>query len=346
MNPSPDRPAYFATTGPPAAMYTGTGMLGLVVHRRVDRPVVLALEAHPVLGPQLPHQPHRLAQPREPLLEVRPLRAGHRGLVQRLAGAERRARCGPGTGTPSSRTPARSPPGCTGTSASARSYRARPARCAPPPPPSTPARTARAHPCAATAGSGRTPTRCPARPARPAPRTPPAPAARTAPPTPCSRSAEVARTPSSPQPARRAAPAPCYTAGPRTATPGQPSGAHPLVPRVVQRTPDDLGVHPLAVDLHLDRAADAAADRQQRVGDRAGDGVAVAAGRDEPSTSTGSPPRTGSPPSATAAGRRPPGNAAAAPGRGRGHPPAPPLGVPVAGAPPTPGPPRPAWSHG
>ena len=29
MNPSPTRPAYFATTGPPAAMYTATGRSGL-----------------------------------------------------------------------------------------------------------------------------------------------------------------------------------------------------------------------------------------------------------------------------------------------------------------------------
>ena len=29
MKPSPARPAYFATTGPPAAMYTGTGVSGL-----------------------------------------------------------------------------------------------------------------------------------------------------------------------------------------------------------------------------------------------------------------------------------------------------------------------------
>ena len=29
MNPSPARPAYLATTGPPAAMYTGTGCSGL-----------------------------------------------------------------------------------------------------------------------------------------------------------------------------------------------------------------------------------------------------------------------------------------------------------------------------
>jgi hypothetical protein len=29
MNPSPDRPAYLATIGPPAAMYAGTGGGGL-----------------------------------------------------------------------------------------------------------------------------------------------------------------------------------------------------------------------------------------------------------------------------------------------------------------------------
>ena len=63
-------------------------LLGLVVDRRVDRAVVLALERHVLARPQLAHQPHGLAQPGEALLELRPLPPGHRDLVERLAGAD------------------------------------------------------------------------------------------------------------------------------------------------------------------------------------------------------------------------------------------------------------------
>src|SRR3954451_19489281 len=52
--------------------------------------------------------------------------------------------------------------------------------------------------------------------------------------------------------------------------------------RVVQRLGRDLAAHPLAEDVHLDRLADLDSGRQPRVGDRAADRVAVAAGRDAP----------------------------------------------------------------
>ena len=50
--------------------------------------VVVAVEIDPVTAPQFAHQPHRLAQPRETLLELRPF-AGVAGgdLVERLTGA-------------------------------------------------------------------------------------------------------------------------------------------------------------------------------------------------------------------------------------------------------------------
>ena len=66
----------------------GDRLLGLVVDRRADRAVVLALERHVLARPQLAHQPHGLPQPGEALLELRPLPPGHGDLVQRLAGAD------------------------------------------------------------------------------------------------------------------------------------------------------------------------------------------------------------------------------------------------------------------
>ena len=256
-------------------------LLGLVVHGGVDGLVELAVERHAVLGPQLPHQPHRLAQPGEPALEVRPLRAGHGRLVERLARAqpehdpvrvqarhrrerlrdhrrvvaERRGQHARAEHDPRRPLPHR------------RHERQRERR--------VPARRA------ARAGSGRTPRRCRARPPRPAPRTPPAPAARTAPPTPCSRSA-AAPCPSSPRPPfrRPLRLPPCYTGPARTANgdpresarwrpnvgsgparersrdralacdyvptraTGQARIARMRLLRVVQRTPHDLGIAP------------------------------------------------------------------------------------------------------
>ncbi len=49
--------------------------------------VVLAVEGHRLLGPQLPDEPHRLAQPREALLVLRPGDT-ERALVQVLARAD------------------------------------------------------------------------------------------------------------------------------------------------------------------------------------------------------------------------------------------------------------------
>src|SRR3954454_5852763 len=60
------------------------------------------------------------------------------------------------------------------------------------------------------------------------------------------------------------------------------SAANAFAGRVVQRLGGDLAAHPLAEDVHLDRLADLDSGRQPRVGDRAADRVAVAAGRDAP----------------------------------------------------------------
>jgi hypothetical protein len=48
----------------------------------------LAVESHPLLGPQPPHQEDRLAQPALSLAEARPFDAGRRHVVQRFASAD------------------------------------------------------------------------------------------------------------------------------------------------------------------------------------------------------------------------------------------------------------------
>src|SRR3954447_15405675 len=60
------------------------------------------------------------------------------------------------------------------------------------------------------------------------------------------------------------------------------SAANAFAGRVVQRLGGHLAMSPLAEDVHLDRLAHLAAGRQPRVGDRAADSVAIAAGRDAP----------------------------------------------------------------
>ena len=62
-------------------------MLRLIVDRRVLRAVICSLERHVLFGPQATDQCDRLAQPREPLLEVRPRHAGRGHFVQRFARA-------------------------------------------------------------------------------------------------------------------------------------------------------------------------------------------------------------------------------------------------------------------
>src|SRR5690606_39757010 len=63
--------------------------VGGVVDRGVDGRVVLALEGHPVTGPERAHEVDGLPEPRETLLERRPLALPARGdLVERLAGAD------------------------------------------------------------------------------------------------------------------------------------------------------------------------------------------------------------------------------------------------------------------
>ncbi len=63
--------------------------LGHVVNRGALGVVVLALEVDPVAQPQLTHQPHRFAQPRVALLELRPFALVSGGdLVERLPGAD------------------------------------------------------------------------------------------------------------------------------------------------------------------------------------------------------------------------------------------------------------------
>ena len=306
MNPSPARPAYFATTGPPAAMYTGTGVLGLVVHRGVDGLVVLAVEATPrprstaAASAAPPRAAGRTGSLKSghsapvtavsfsasPVPSPSTIRSGYRHAIVAkacaiTAGLYRNVAVS--TLVPSTTRAVRSP-----TAAMQRQRERR-----------VPARRA------ATAGSGPTPTRCRARPPRPAPRTPPAPAARTAPPTPCSRSAAVAPTPVLPS-RRRAIAAPVGSllhrpalhrerGSPRVGTfwraigirgsvecpdrafarhylPLAPSRPDALALRVVQRPPDDLGGHPLAVDLHLDRGTRAdlrrAAARRRSTGRR------------------------------------------------------------------------------
>ena len=59
--------------------------LGLVVDRRAERPVVLALERHAILAPELADQRDRLLEPGQPLTAPGPLDAGRRHLVQRLS---------------------------------------------------------------------------------------------------------------------------------------------------------------------------------------------------------------------------------------------------------------------
>src|SRR6516225_5693213 len=59
-----------------------------VVNRRSAGAVILALEGHPLRGPQPSHQQDRLAQPTLSLAEARPFDAGRRDVVQRLAGAD------------------------------------------------------------------------------------------------------------------------------------------------------------------------------------------------------------------------------------------------------------------
>ena len=61
--------------------------LGPVVDRGLRGPVVVALEVHALLGPQLPDQPDGLRQPQAALLAAGELLAGGGRLVQRLAGA-------------------------------------------------------------------------------------------------------------------------------------------------------------------------------------------------------------------------------------------------------------------
>ena len=81
--------------GPTAGDVDGDRLLGLVVDGGVGGRVVVALEAHPVAGPQLAHEGHRLTQAAEALLELGPLlhlavrtdRADD-DLVERLAGAD------------------------------------------------------------------------------------------------------------------------------------------------------------------------------------------------------------------------------------------------------------------
>src|SRR5439155_1953708 len=60
---------------------------GPVIDRGVLRVVVLAVERHRLLGPELANEPHRLAQPSESLAIVRPLDA-ESTLVQVLARAD------------------------------------------------------------------------------------------------------------------------------------------------------------------------------------------------------------------------------------------------------------------
>ena len=62
--------------------------VGAVVDGGLDGLVVVALEADALALPQRAHQPHRLAQPAEALLELRPLDAGDGDLVHRLAGPD------------------------------------------------------------------------------------------------------------------------------------------------------------------------------------------------------------------------------------------------------------------
>src|SRR5205823_4813739 len=59
-----------------------------VVDRRAIGAVVVALEGHALLGPELPHQLDRLREAQATLLRPGPLGAGRRRLVQRLAGAD------------------------------------------------------------------------------------------------------------------------------------------------------------------------------------------------------------------------------------------------------------------
>src|SRR3954464_11265451 len=68
-------------------------------------------------------------------------------------------------------------------------------------------------------------------------------------------------------------------------TPGSVPGvsaANALAGGVVQRLGGDLAANPLAEDVHLHHLADVDSGRKPRVGDRAPDRMAVAAGRHAP----------------------------------------------------------------
>ena len=62
-------------------------LVGPVVDRGLRGPVVVALEVHPLAGPQLPDQPDRLREAQAPLLAAGKRVTGDRRLVHGLAGA-------------------------------------------------------------------------------------------------------------------------------------------------------------------------------------------------------------------------------------------------------------------
>src|SRR5206468_91187 len=66
----------------------GDRFVRAVVDRRAIRLVVLALERHPLLGPELSDQLDRLAEHSPALLDARPSARRSRRLIQRLAGTD------------------------------------------------------------------------------------------------------------------------------------------------------------------------------------------------------------------------------------------------------------------